>query len=88
VLVLTRKLGENIRIGADVTITVLGVRSGHVKLGIQAPRGVPVHREEVYEKIVQSNRRAAKSASADPRAAARDARRRLEEPDDEAETGS
>ena len=87
-LVLTRKLGENIRIGTDVTITVLGVRSGHVKLGIEAPRGVPVHREEVYEKIVQSNRRAAKSASSDPREAARDARRRLEESDPDSETGS
>jgi carbon storage regulator len=63
VLVLTRRQGENIRIGSDVIITILGVRSGHVKIGIQAPRGVPVHREEVYEKIAEANRSAATSSS-------------------------
>lgn len=75
-LVLTRKPGENIRIGADVVVTVLGVRSGHVKIGIQAPRGVPVHREEVYEKIAEANRDAS-SSPADASEATRTMRSRL-----------
>ena len=50
-LVLTRKLGENIRIGDDVKITVLEVRAGQVKLGIEAPPEVKVHREEIYDRI-------------------------------------
>lgn len=76
-LVLTRKAGENIRIGADVVVTVLAVRSGHVKLGIDAPKGVPVHREEVYEKIADANRDATKMAKRDPKAAAKSFRSRL-----------
>ena len=57
-LVLTRKLGENIRIGDSVKITVLEVRSGQVKLGIEAPPDVKVHREEIYARIQEENRRA------------------------------
>lgn len=57
-LVLTRKLGENIRIGDSVKITVLEVRSGQVKLGIDAPPEVKVHREEIYKLIQEENRRA------------------------------
>ena len=57
-LVLTRKLGENIRIGDSVKITVLEVRSGQVKLGIEAPPDVKVHREEIYVRIQEENRRA------------------------------
>jgi len=57
-LVLTRKLGENIRIGDTVKITVLEVRSGQVKLGIEAPPEVKVHREEIYVRIQEENRRA------------------------------
>ena len=57
-LVLTRKLGENIRIGDSVKITVLEVRSGQVKLGIEAPPEVKVHREEIYARIQEENRRA------------------------------
>ena len=57
-LVLTRKLGENIRIGDSVKITVLEVRSGQVKLGIEAPPEVKVHREEIYTRIQEENRRA------------------------------
>lgn len=56
-LVLTRKLGENIRIGDSVKITVLEVRSGQVKLGIEAPPEVKVHREEIYARIQEENRR-------------------------------
>ena len=81
-LVLTRKPGENIRIGTDVIVTVLGVRSGHVKIGIQAPRGVPVHREEVYEKIAQANREASSVPNRDAKAASQALRNKLRLPDD------
>lgn len=57
-LVLTRKLGENIRIGDNVKITVLEVRGTQVKLGIEAPPEIIVHREEIYERIQEEARRA------------------------------
>ena len=60
-LVLTRKLGENIRIGDSVKITVLEVRSGQVKLGIDAPPEIKVHREEIYARIQEENRRIQKA---------------------------
>lgn len=56
-LVLTRKLGENIRIGDTVKVTVLEVRGTQVKLGIEAPPEVGVHREEIYARIQEENRR-------------------------------
>lgn len=62
-LVLTRKLGENIRIGDSVKITVLEVRSGQVKLGIEAPPEVKIHREEIYARIQEENRRAERRGS-------------------------
>lgn len=62
-LVLTRKLGEIIRIGDSVRITVLEVRSGQVKLGIEAPLEVKVHREEIYARIQEENRRAQRGPS-------------------------
>ncbi len=65
-LVLTRKLGENIRIGDSVKITVLEVRSGQVKLGIEAPPEVKVHREEIYARIQEENRRAQQWKPDDP----------------------
>ena len=65
-LVLTRKLGENIRIGDSVKITVLEVRSGQVKLGIEAPPEVKVHREEIYARIQEENRRAQRVKSGAP----------------------
>lgn len=58
-LVLTRKLGEDIRIGDDVLIRVLEVRGSQVKLGIEAPPAVKVHRGEIYARIQEENRRAA-----------------------------
>ena len=69
-LVLTRKLGENIRIGDTVKITVLEVRSGQVKLGIEAPPEVKVHREEIYARIQEENRRAAAAQQPPPVAGA------------------
>ena len=50
-LCLTRRVGETIMIGDDITVTVLGIRGGQIKLGIVAPKEAPVHREEVYERI-------------------------------------
>lgn len=58
-LILTRKLGENIRIGDRIKIIILDVKGGQVKLGIDAPPNVAVHREEIYERIRDENRRAA-----------------------------
>ena len=50
-LVLTRKLGEKIRIGDDVVLTIMGYDRGNVKVVIEAPIAIPVHREEVYQRI-------------------------------------
>ena len=50
-LILTRKVGETIMIGEDIVVKVLGVRSGQVKIGIEAPRELPVHRHEIFERI-------------------------------------
>lgn len=57
-LVLTRKIDESIIIGDDIRITVVEVRHDQVKLGITAPRDIPVHREEVYREIQEENKRA------------------------------
>jgi carbon storage regulator len=81
-LVLTRKLGENIRIGDVIKITVLEVRSGQVKLGIDAPAEVKVHREEIYARIQAENRRAAASSPDALRDAARDLTFHPDEPRD------
>jgi carbon storage regulator len=50
-LILTRRVGETIMIGSNVAVTVLGVRGNQVRIGINAPRDVAVHREEIYERI-------------------------------------
>jgi carbon storage regulator len=50
-LILTRRIGETLMIGDEVTITVLGVKGNQVRLGVNAPRDVAVHREEIYDKI-------------------------------------
>ena len=57
-LVLTRKLGESIRIGDDIIVKVVDLDSRHVKLGIEAPRSVSVNREEIYERIQKENKAA------------------------------
>ena len=50
-LILTRKIGESLIIGDDVEITVLSVRGNQVKLGVNAPKEIAVHRQEIYERI-------------------------------------
>lgn len=50
-LILTRRVGESVMVGDDVTVTVLGVKGNHVRVGIQAPKHVAVHREEIFERI-------------------------------------
>jgi carbon storage regulator len=50
-LILTRKVGEALMIGTQVTVTVMGVKGNQVRLGINAPKDVEVHREEIYEKV-------------------------------------
>ena len=58
-LILNRRVGERIRIGDDVVITVLEVGRNQVKIGVEAPRSVSVHRGEIYERIQEENREAA-----------------------------
>jgi len=57
-LVLTRKHGESITIGDNIRITFLDIQNKSVKIGIQAPKHIHVHREEIYNKIVEENRKA------------------------------
>lgn len=60
-LILTRKTSERVRIGEDIVITVFGINGNQVRLGVEAPRNIEVHREEIYEKI-QSENQVKKSA--------------------------
>lgn len=57
-LVLTRKIGEGIVIGNDVTVTVLETRGGTVRIGIDAPKSKKIYRQEIYERICEQNREA------------------------------
>ncbi len=57
-LVLTRKVNQSIRIGPDIEVVVLEVRGEQVRLGIRAPRDVAVHRQEIFEQILEENQSA------------------------------
>ncbi len=62
-LVLTRRRGEGVAIGPDIKVIVLGIRDGQVRLGIEAPPHIKVHRDEVYARILRENQLAAKTGA-------------------------
>ncbi len=64
-LILTRKLGESITIGDEIKVTVLGIYGRQVRIGIEAPASIIVHREEVYLKIQEENRKASRTIKDD-----------------------
>jgi carbon storage regulator len=72
VLVLTRRVGESIVIGNDVVVTVLEVRGEVVRVGIDAPREVAVHRQEVFDEVAAANRTAASPSDTDIAALTKD----------------
>ncbi|MEO5362172.1 MAG: carbon storage regulator CsrA [Magnetococcus sp. DMHC-8] len=57
-LILTRRIGESLTIGEEIKITLLGIKGNQVRIGIDAPRDVEVHREEIYDKIKRETRKA------------------------------
>ena len=59
-LILTRKIGEAVKIGDDIEVSIIGVKGNQVRLGINAPSDVAVHREEIYERIRQDDSSAEK----------------------------
>lgn len=64
-LILTRRVGETIVIGDDVVVTVLGIKGNQVRIGINAPKNVSVHRQEIYERI-QSEKNTTTPVAAEP----------------------
>lgn len=64
-LILTRRINETLNIGDDVQVTVLGIKGNQVRIGINAPRDVPVHREEIYQRIKREERMAAQGLDND-----------------------
>ena len=62
-LILTRRVGETVMIGNDVTVTVLGVKGNQVRVGVNAPKDVAVHREEIYERIKREGDQDSRSVS-------------------------
>ncbi|MBF0124258.1 MAG: carbon storage regulator CsrA [Magnetococcales bacterium] len=64
-LILTRRVGESLNIGDDIKITLLGIKGNQVRIGIDAPKDVEVHREEIYDKIKRETRKANRRPSED-----------------------
>lgn len=64
-LILTRRINETLNIGDDVQVTVLGIKGNQVRIGINAPRDVPVHREEIYQRIKREERGGAEKSGKD-----------------------
>jgi carbon storage regulator len=62
-LILTRRVGETVMIGNEVTVTVLGVKGNQVRIGVNAPKDVAVHREEIYERIKREEDQEGRSAA-------------------------
>lgn len=65
-LILTRRVGESLMIGDEINVTVLGIRGNQVRIGVNAPKEVAVHREEIYERIKQEKTGATPEAAPSP----------------------
>ena len=65
-LILTRRVGESLMIGNDVTITLLGVKGNQVRIGVKAPKEVAVHREEILNRIEEASAESERKMSSDP----------------------
>lgn len=62
-LILTRRVGESLMVGDDVTVMILGMRGNQVRIGVDAPKDIPVHREEIYRRIREGDSNSANRAT-------------------------
>lgn len=69
-LILTRRVGESLRIGDEVTVTVLGIKGSQVRIGVNAPKSVSVHREEVYDRINEEKSKNSEDIQKNPKKSA------------------